>query len=121
MTLGAAIGDPHAVAQSGQGGAVIYYPGGFDIENFALAVPQATIGTVFGTRAVVRWISVDVGNTDLGKFDLFGIGVQHSISQYVPVLPIDVAAGSATSLSSTSTCCSGTRRRRRSGSSRSSS
>src|SRR2546426_6528128 len=87
------IGDPHAVAQNGQGGAVIYYPGGFDIENFALAVPQATIGTVFGTRAVVRWISLDVGNTDLGKVDLFGIGVQHSISQYFPVLPIDLAAG----------------------------
>ena len=48
---------------------------------------------MFGTRAVVRWISLDVGDTDLGKFELFGIGAQHSVSQYFPGLPADVAAG----------------------------
>ena len=87
------IGDTHAVPVSGQGGAQLYYPGGFDIENFALAVPQLTVGSVFGTMAVVRWVAVDIGDTDLGKISLLGIGAQHSISQYFPGMPLDLAAG----------------------------
>jgi len=87
------IGDEQSVAQSGQGGTTLYHPGGFDIDEFAIAVPQATIGSVLGTRATVRWISLDLGNSDLGKLDLFGIGAQHSISRYVPGLPVDLAAG----------------------------
>src|SRR5262249_41205127 len=35
----------------------------------------------------------DTGNNDLGKFQLFGIGAQHSISQYFKGLPVDVALG----------------------------
>ena len=87
------IGDPNAVPQSGQGGTTLYHPGGFDIGEFAVAVPQVTIGSVMGTSAVVRWISLDLGDSDFGKLDLLGIGGQHSISQYVPGLPVDVAAG----------------------------
>lgn len=87
------IGDVNAVAQQGQGGTTLYHPGGFDIEQFALAVPQLEVGNIAGTRAVVRWISVDLGDSDLGKISLFGAGGQHSISQYIPGLPVDVAAG----------------------------
>jgi hypothetical protein len=88
------IGSETAVTQTDPGtGASIAYPGGFNINEFALAVPQLTIGSVFGTRAVVRWISVDLGNSDLGKFDYWGAGAQHSISQYFSGLPVDIAAG----------------------------
>jgi hypothetical protein len=87
------IGDTHAVTQPGQGGTTLYHPGGFDLGHFALAVPQLSIGSIFGTRAIVRYIKVDFGDTDFGKLELFGIGGQHSISQYVPGLPVDVAAG----------------------------
>jgi len=87
------IGDTHAVAQPGVGGTTLYHPGGFDIDKFALAVPQATIGSVFGTRAVVRYISLDLGDTELGHFSLFGIGAQHSVSQYFKELPVSVAVG----------------------------
>ena len=52
------IGDGGAVAQSGQGGATQYYPGGFDIDQFTFAAPQLTVGNVMGTRAVVRWWTV---------------------------------------------------------------
>ena len=58
-----------------------------------MAVPQISIGSVFGTRAIIRWISLDLGDSDLGKFEYLGYGVQHSISQYVPALPVDIAAG----------------------------
>jgi hypothetical protein len=88
------VGDLGAVAQDGQGGTVLYHPGGFDIDNFPLAVPQLEIGSFAGTRAVVRWIAVDVGDSDLGKISLFGIGGQHSLSQYLPPgFPVDIAAG----------------------------
>lgn len=87
------IGDTHAVAQSGSGGTTLYHPGGFDLNEFALAVPQVSIGSIFGTRAVVRWISVDLGDSQLGKLDYVGYGAQHSISQYLPAFPVDLAAG----------------------------
>jgi len=87
------IGDTQAVTQAGVGGTTLFHPGGFDIGEFAVAVPELTIGSVAGTRAVVRWISVDVGDADFGKLELFGIGAQHSISQYFEALPLDLAAG----------------------------
>jgi hypothetical protein len=87
------IGSTQAVAQSGQGGTTLYHPGGFDLTQFTVAVPQLTVGSLFGTRAIVRWISVELGDSDLGKLDYVGAGAQHSISQYFPGLPADVAAG----------------------------
>lgn len=87
------IGDTKSVSQPGQGGTTLYHPGGFDIGEFAFAAPQLTIGSIAGTQATVRWISIDIGDSDLGKFELFGLGAQHSISQYFEGLPFDVAAG----------------------------
>jgi len=87
------IGDTHAVSSTGPGGATIYHPGGFDISEFALAVPQLTIGSIAGTRAVIRYVSLDVGDDEIGHFSLFGIGGQHSISQYKKDLPMDLAVG----------------------------
>jgi hypothetical protein len=93
VTAPTIIGDTQAVEQQGQAGTVLYHPGGFDIDNFTVAVPQLMIGSVAGTRAVVRYISLDLGDTDLGKFKLWGLGAQHSISQYFPTLPVDLAVG----------------------------
>ena len=88
------IGDTEAVTQNGQAGTVLYHPGGFDLENFSIAAPQLTFGTFAGTRALVRWISLDLGDADLGSLDLLGLGVQHSISQYFGEFPpADVAIG----------------------------
>jgi uncharacterized protein DUF6588 len=87
------IGDTHAVASNGPGGATIYHPGGFDINEFALAVPQLTIGSIAGTRAVVRYVSLDVGDDELGHFSLWGVGGQHSLSHYLKDLPLEVAVG----------------------------
>ena len=85
-------GDPQAVQQQGQGGTTLYHPGGFDIQNFAIAVPQISIGSVLGTRAVARYFKLNLGN-DFGEIEIFGIGAQHSVSQYLPGLPVDIAAG----------------------------
>lgn len=69
------------------------YPGGFDMDNFGVAVPQVTLGNVLGTRAMVRYISLSLGDEDVGDLSFFGIGGQHSISQYLPGLPVDLAVG----------------------------
>ena len=88
------VGGTTAVSQSGQGGATQYYPGGFDIGEFLFAAPQLTIGSLMGTRAVLRWASGSFGSDNLiDKVSLFGIGAQHSISQYMPAAPVDLALG----------------------------
>ena len=58
---------------------------------FPLAVPQLTIGDFFGTQAVIRYIPIPQIK-DFPKTTLFGFGVRHSVSQYIPVIPLDVAA-----------------------------
>ena len=88
------IGSTQAYLQPGQGGTSLYHPGGFDLSQFLIAVPQVSIGSVLGTRAVVRWIEADIGDSELGKVKVLGIGVQHSISRYLPnPLPVDLAIG----------------------------
>jgi hypothetical protein len=88
------IGGTSSVADDGQGGATIYYPGGFDIDQFSFAAPQLDIGSALGTRAVVRWFGMNfAGDNFIEKISYFGIGGQHSISQYFPGLPADLALG----------------------------
>jgi hypothetical protein len=70
-----------------------HYPGGFDMANFGIAVPQLTIGNVLGTRAIVRYVALNLGDEDIGDLKLLGVGGQHSISQYMPTLPLDLAFG----------------------------
>jgi hypothetical protein len=87
------VGSRLSTAQPGQGGTTLYNPGGFDISQFVIAVPQVSIGSVLGTRALVRWVQFDAGDSELGKIKLFGVGVQHSLSRYIKGLPFDLAAG----------------------------
>jgi hypothetical protein len=89
------IGDTQSVTADHQtvGGLTFAYPGGFDMEHFGVAVPQLTIGNVLGTRAMVRYISLSFGDEDLGDLNFFGIGAQHSVSQYLPGFPVDLAVG----------------------------
>jgi hypothetical protein len=87
------VGDGNAVSVPDNGGNTPVYPGGLDISQFLLPVPQLTVGDIMGTRATLRWLSLDTKNSDLGKFDFFGVGAQHSISQYFKGLPVQVAVG----------------------------
>ncbi len=87
------IGDTGGATSNGPGGTVIEYPGGFDLEKMALAAPQLTIGAVAGTQAIIRWIAYDISDSDFDDFELWGAGVQHSISQWFPGFPVDLAAG----------------------------
>jgi hypothetical protein len=61
---------------------------------FPLAAPQVTIGNIYGTQATVRFITVASSTTKkLGTVTLVGGGLRHSISQYLPDFPLDLAGG----------------------------
>ncbi len=55
-----------------------------------LPIPQVGLGSLFGTDAFVRFLpKVKISN--YGSAQLFGFGVRHSISQYIPLIPVDIA------------------------------
>lgn len=69
-------------------------PGLVNTTLFPLATPQLTIGYLYGTSATIRFVTIPSSVTkDLGTITLFGLGAQHSVSQYLPDLPVDLAGG----------------------------
>lgn len=64
---------------------------GIGIDGLPMVMPQVSVGLPFKTEVLLRYIpEVDAG--DVGKFKYLGIGVKHSISQYIPMFPADVSA-----------------------------
>lgn len=86
------LGPAKAVNVSGNNGTVYVFPGGLDVSMLPLAVPQLTVGSVFGTDVTVRYFGYNI-NKDIGHLTVFSWGLRHSISQYVKVLPLDLAVG----------------------------
>jgi hypothetical protein len=70
-----------------------------EISFLPFVAPQASIGTILGTRAVFRYfpeISLPVTDItkDIGKFSWFGWGIQHNPGVFFPTpLPLDVSLG----------------------------
>ncbi len=73
-----------------------------DLSFVPLAAPQLSVGTVFGTRATVRYIpTINLSSIpgaslfldeDFGKISYFGFGLQHNPGVFLPTpLPLDVA------------------------------
>lgn len=68
--------------------------GVFNTTVFPLAAPQLTIGNIYGTQAIVRYVAVPkFGEDKVPQISMWGIGARHSISQYLPSVPVDLAAG----------------------------
>ncbi len=87
------VGSENAVTLVGDGGAQFVFPGGLNMSSIGVPVPQLTVSGLMGSQLLVRWISIKTGDSDVGDIKLFGIGVRHSISQYIPACPVDIAAG----------------------------
>jgi len=87
------VGSKEPVYVDGVSGTRFWFPGGFNLASFDFAAPQLRMGSIYGTEALARFISFYTGDENLGDFGLYGVGLRHSISQYVNDLPIDVAAG----------------------------
>ncbi len=66
--------------------------GQVDTRILPFAVPQLTVGDFFGTQLTLRYVPLP-SISDFPEVNLFGLGVRHSVSQYLPVTPIDIAAG----------------------------
>ena len=57
-----------------------------------LASPEVSVGGLLGLRATLRWLpSMDIG--DYGDIDYMGFGLQYSVNNVVPTLPVDVMVG----------------------------
>ena len=55
-----------------------------------LPIPQIGLGSIFGTDVLVRYLP-KISLSDYGSMQLFGIAIRHSISQYIPLVPVDIA------------------------------
>ncbi|PSQ74358.1 MAG: hypothetical protein BRD36_02410, partial [Bacteroidetes bacterium QH_7_64_110] len=55
-----------------------------------LGVPQVGVGTVLGTDAQLRYLP-ETNISSYGSVSLFGLSVRHSLSQYIPLSPLNVA------------------------------
>ena len=61
---------------------------------FPLIVPQLTLGNIFGTQVVIRYVTLPkMSGDNIPNLTMWGLGARHSISQYFPFVPVDMAAG----------------------------
>lgn len=65
-------------------------PGGIGLTIAPLAVPQVAVSTM-NSELLVRFVPSVKINDEVGNVNLLGIGLGHSVSQYIPMFPIDVA------------------------------
>lgn len=71
---------------------ILELPGGlYDKAILPFAVPQVAVGLPLGLEVIGRYAPpLNVG--EIGKFTYFGIGFRYDIDQWIPMLPIDIAA-----------------------------
>jgi hypothetical protein len=65
-------------------------PGGIGLTIAPLAVPQVAVSTM-NSELLVRFVPSVKINDEVGNVNLLGIGLGHSVSQYIPMFPINVA------------------------------
>lgn len=58
-------------------------PTGGNVSTVLAAIPQLEIGALWGTELLIRFIPPIEIDKNIGKFAFWGIGLKHSISQYL--------------------------------------
>lgn len=93
-------GDPKGASVTNQTpgpsyGQPYYASGGVvNTDMFPLLVPQLTIGSLFGTELIGRYVFIPkLGEDKIPESDLWGIGVRHNVGQWFAGLPVDISAG----------------------------
>lgn len=82
-------GDKNGAYYAGPDG-YITMPPGLSQNAVPLGYPQIA-ASFMGTEVMLRYLpKIDI--SDQNSVSMFGIGVQHEISRYIPLIPVDIAA-----------------------------
>lgn len=77
-------------------------PGGIDFDYMPGIMGQITVGTILNTDISLRFIPEVTFRKDTGSISLFGLGVKHELTQWLPLsmaIPFDISvAGGYTTL-----------------------
>lgn len=76
------VGPAKYVSVNGANGTSYTFPAGLGLKYFVLAVPQITLGSIYGTEFNARFIAVDLGG-DFGKISVMGGGVRHDLTRHL--------------------------------------
>jgi Family of unknown function (DUF6588) len=68
----------------------ITMPPGLNQSSIPVGFPQLAV-SIMGTEVMLRYMP-KISISDKNSVSLFGIGIQHEISRYFPLLPVDIAA-----------------------------
>lgn len=85
-------GSDKEVTVQGPGGTTYHFPGGMNVSMLPIAVPQLTVGSFIGTDLTLRWMEFNLPE-EMGRLEVFGWGIRHSVSQYFLFSPVDIAIG----------------------------
>ena len=69
----------------------ISLPNGANLPAVPLMVPQFNVGLPAGNELMIRGFPKYELSKDVGDVGFWGVGLKHSISQYIPLVPIDIA------------------------------
>ena len=92
-------GGPATVVQHSTIPGLSYRPsdGLVDAEYFPTLGPQIRLGGIMGTEVVFRYASSAMvpvlKEEDFPDLTILGVGLQHSVSQYIPGMPVDISVG----------------------------
>ncbi|MDH3215846.1 MAG: hypothetical protein OEN01_06075 [Candidatus Krumholzibacteria bacterium] len=86
------VGSGEALTVNGNAMTSFAFPGGLGLNSFGLAAPQLRFGSIMGTEGLVRFFTMEAGDSEVGDLTLFGLGARHSISQYLPS-PVSLSVG----------------------------
>ncbi len=70
-------------------------PNGADLPAVPFFMPQFNFGLPIGNEIMIRGFPKVEINKDIGDIGFWGIGLKHSVSQYIPLIPIDIAVQAA--------------------------
>jgi len=63
----------------------LHSPVGFDLGTVPVVMPQVSLGLPMKTEVLARFLPETVISKEIGGLSMFGFGVKHSISQYIPL------------------------------------
>ena len=69
----------------------IKMPNGANLPAIPFLMPQFTLGLPLGNELLIRGFPTTEIRKDVGDLGFWGVGLKHSLDQYIPLFPIDVS------------------------------